>query len=67
VTGLGNDALAEREALEEAKSSDSPSNHSEDENVPEDNWAADDSLKSSAEQAVENQERAIETGEELPG
>ena len=67
VTGLGSDAPAEQEGLEQEHSDDGPSNDSEDEDAPDDNASSDDSQKSPAEKAVENQERALQTGEELPG
>jgi hypothetical protein len=66
VTAHGNDAPVDARARQE-NSADSPANHSDDENVPEGNVSSDDSQKSSAEQAVENEERALKTGEELPG
>ena len=66
VTARGNDAPVDAQARQES-SADSPANHSDHENVPEGNASSDDSQKSPAEQAVENQERALKTGEELPG
>jgi len=66
VTAHGNDAPVDARVRQES-SADSPANDSGDENVPEGNTSSDDSEKSSAEQAVENEERALKTGEELPG
>ena len=66
VTARANDAPADERARQE-NSADSPAKHSDGENVPEDNASSDDSQKSPAEQAVENEERALKTGEELPG
>ena len=66
MTAPGDDAPVDERAGQE-NSADSPADHSDDENVPEGNAYSDDSQKSSAEQAVENEERALKTGEELPG
>ena len=66
VTAPGNDAPVDERARRE-NSPDTPANHSDGENVPEGSASSDDSQKSPAEQAVENQERALKTGEELPG
>ena len=66
MTAPGNDAPVDERARRE-NSPDTPANHSDGENVPEGSVSSDDSQKSPAEQAVENQERALKTGEELPG
>jgi hypothetical protein len=66
VTAPGNDAPVDEPARQE-DSADSPTNHSDHENVPAGESSSDDSQKSPAEQAVENEERALKTGEELPG
>jgi hypothetical protein len=66
VNRSGSDAPREDDALEEENLVNSPATDSEDD-ISKDNGSSEEAQKSPAEQAVENQERALETGEELPG
>jgi hypothetical protein len=67
VTRLGSDAPLDKDALKEENPVNSPANESDEADIRDDNASSEESQKSPAEQAVENQERALETGEELPG
>jgi hypothetical protein len=57
----------DKDALKEENPVNSPANESDEADIRDDNASSEESQKSPAEQAVENQERALETGEELPG